>query len=113
MNGTDRRRAVPELRSPDRSVAQAAERVATNTPVQGSAADIIKLAMVAVQRRFAREGLRAWLLLQVHDELLLEVEEADLEAARRALEEEMEGAMSLAVPLRVDVGTGKTWSEAH
>jgi DNA polymerase-1 len=108
-----RRRAVPELRSPDRNVVQAAERVATNTPVQGSAADIIKLAMVAVDRRLAREGLRAGLLLQVHDELLLEVEETDLEAARRALQEEMEGAMSLAVPLRVDVGVGKTWSEAH
>jgi DNA polymerase-1 len=66
-----------------------------------------------VQRRLAQEGLRAWLLLQVHDELLLEVEEADLEAAHRVLKEEMEGAMSLAVPLQVDVGTGKTWSEAH
>jgi DNA polymerase-1 len=108
-----RRRSVPELRSPDRSVVQAAERVATNTPVQGSAADIIKLAMVAVQRRLAREGLRAWLLLQVHDELLLEVAESDMEAARRALEEEMEGAMRLTVPLRVDIGTGKTWAEAH
>jgi DNA polymerase-1 len=108
-----RRRGVPELRSPDRNVVQAAERVATNTPIQGSAADIIKLAMVAVERRLARAGLGAWLLLQVHDELLLEVEEADLEAARRALREEMEGAMALRVPLQVDIGTGKTWAEAH
>jgi DNA polymerase-1 len=69
--------------------------------------------MVAVQRRLAREGLRAWLLLQVHDELLLEVEETDLGAARRVLKEEMEGAFPLAVPLQVDVGMGKTWSEAH
>lgn len=108
-----RRRAVPELRSTERGVAQAAERVAANTPIQGSAADIIKLAMVAVDRRLTQMGLRAALLLQVHDELLLEVHEADREVTGQVLREEMEGALSLDVPLRVDIGFGRSWAEAH
>jgi DNA polymerase-1 len=108
-----RRRAVPELRSTERGVAQAAERVAGNTPIQGSAADIIKLAMVAVDRRVTALKLRAALLLQVHDELLLEVHEADREATGEVLREEMEGALPLAVPLRVDIGFGRSWAEAH
>jgi DNA polymerase-1 len=108
-----RRRPIPELRSRERGVAQAAERVATNTPIQGTAADLIKLAMVAVERRLADGGLSGGMILQVHDELLLEVAEADLEAARTAVREEMEGVLPLAVPLRVDVGVGRTWAEAH
>jgi DNA polymerase-1 len=108
-----RRRAVPELRSTERGVAQAAERVATNTPIQGSAADIIKLAMVAVDRRLTESKLRATLLLQVHDELLLEVHETEREATRQILREEMEGALPLAIPLRVDIGFGRSWAEAH
>jgi DNA polymerase-1 len=108
-----RRRAVPELRSTERGVAQAAERVATNTPIQGSAADIIKLAMVAVDRRLAQLRLRAALLLQVHDELLLEVHEADRQATGEVLREEMEGALPLSIPLRVDIGFGRSWAEAH
>ncbi len=108
-----RRRAIPELRGTERGVVQAAERAATNTPVQGSAADIIKLAMVAVERRLARDGLRAAMILQVHDELLLEVAEGDREAVCAAVREEMEGVFPLAVPLRVDVGVGRNWAEAH
>ena len=108
-----RRRAVPELRSTERGVAQAAERVATNTPVQGSAADLIKLAMLAVERRLAQSSLRAGMVLQVHDELLLEVAEPDREATCTAVRAEMEGVMPLAVPLRVDIGIGRTWDEAH
>ncbi len=108
-----RRRAVPELRSRERGVAQAAERVATNTPIQGSAADVIKLAMVAVQQRLASAGVRGGMVLQVHDELLLEVVEEDRELACRAVREAMEGVMALAVPLRVDIGVGRSWAEAH
>ena len=108
-----RRRAVPELRSRERGVAQAAERVAANTPIQGSAADLIKLAMVAVERRLSAAGVRGGMILQVHDELLLEVAEADREAACAAVKEEMEGVMRLAVPLRVELGAGHTWAEAH
>jgi DNA polymerase-1 len=108
-----RRRAIPEIRGTDRGVVQAAERAATNTPIQGSAADLIKMAMVAVERRLPREHLRAALLLQVHDELLLEVAEPDVEATKSAVREEMEGVMPLSVPLRVDIGVGRTWAEAH
>lgn len=108
-----RRRAVPELRSRERGVAQAAERVAANTPIQGSAADLIKLAMVGVERRLTAEGVRGGMVLQVHDELLLEVADEDRERAAQVVREEMEGVMQLAVPLKVDVGSGRTWAEAH
>jgi DNA polymerase-1 len=108
-----RRRAIPELRSRERGVAQAAERVAANTPIQGSAADIIKLAMVRVDRRLRAERVEGGMILQVHDELLLEVAETDRERACQVVREEMEGVMELAVPLRVDLGAGRTWAEAH
>lgn len=108
-----RRRYVPELRSPERGVAQAAERVATNTPIQGSAADLIKKAMVAIDRRLTAEGGRGHMVLQVHDELLLEADESASEAVCAAVREEMEGVMRLAVPLRVDIGVGRSWAEAH
>ena len=90
-----------------------AERVAANTPIQGSAADIIKLAMVRVERRLAEEAVAGGMVLQVHDELLLEVAEKDRERAARVVKEEMEGVMALAVPLQVDLGVGRTWAEAH
>jgi DNA polymerase-1 len=108
-----RRRAIPELRSRERGVAQAAERVAANTPIQGSAADLIKLAMVRVERRLAEESVAGGMVLQVHDELLLEVAEKDREKASAVVREEMEGVMELAVPLQVDLGVGRTWAEAH
>ncbi len=108
-----RRRAVPELRSSERGVAQAAERVATNTPIQGSAADLIKLAMVAIEHRLATMGGRAAMILQVHDELLLEAPEGEQDVTCEAVRQEMEGVMKLHVPLRVDLGVGRTWAEAH
>jgi DNA polymerase-1 len=108
-----RRRAVPELRSTDRAVAQAAERVATNTPIQGSAADLIKLAMVNVTGALDREQVQAGLVLQVHDELLFEVAAAEVERAAALIRTAMEGVMALRVPLRVELGTGRNWAEAH
>ena len=87
--------------------------MATNTPIQGSAADLIKQAMVAVERRLAAAGVAGGMVLQVHDELLLEVEETACEAVCAAVREEMEGVMPLAVPLHVDLGVGRTWAEAH
>ncbi len=108
-----RRRAVPELRSRERGVAQAAARVAANTPIQGSAADLIKLAMVGVDRRLSEAGVDGGMILQVHDELLLEVAEADRERACAMVREEMEGVARLAVPLKVELGIGYTWAEAH
>jgi len=108
-----RRRQVPDLRSTNRAAAQAAERAAANTPIQGSAADIIKVAMVAVERRLEREGLPAALILQVHDELLLETAENEYHAVAAAVREEMERAMPLDVPLRVEIASGRSWAEAH
>ncbi len=108
-----RRRAVSGLDARNPMDRGAAERVAINTPVQGTAADLIKRAMIRVHRRLAAEGLGARLLLQVHDELLLEVPEAEVEAVTSLLREEMEGAGALAVPLSVGVGVGKSWDAAH
>jgi DNA polymerase-1 len=108
-----RRRPIPELRSHERGVAQAAERVASNTPIQGSAADLIKKAMVAIDRRLTEAGVAGGMILQVHDELLLEVPEGISQTVQKAVREEMEGVMALAVPLRVDVGVGRSWAEAH
>jgi DNA polymerase-1 len=108
-----RRRSVPDLRSTQRGVAQAAERVATNTPIQGSAADVIKIAMVNVERRLRRDGMAAALVLQVHDELLLEVRDDEIGRVTEAVREEMEQAIALSVALRVEIGVGTTWAAAH
>jgi DNA polymerase-1 len=108
-----RRRSLPDLASRDRGVAQAAERTATNTPIQGSAADLIKLAMIAIDRRLSAEGLHAAMTLQVHDELVFEVAEADCERTAALVREEMEHVFPLTVPLRIDLGTGRNWAEAH
>jgi DNA polymerase-1 len=108
-----RRRSFPDISSRDRALAQAAERMAINTPIQGSAADLIKLAMVAIHRRLRQAKLAGELILQVHDELLVEVVERDVEAARAIVQQEMEGAYPLEVPLRVEVGVGHNWAEIH
>ena len=89
------------------------ERVALNMPVQGTAADIIKLAMVNVHARLEKEGLSAKLILQVHDELIVECPEAEAERVKAILSEEMENAASLSVPLVVDAHIGHSWAEAH
>ena len=88
------------------------ERVALNMPVQGTAADIIKLAMVRVFERLKREGLAAKLIMQVHDELIVECPEAEVEQVKRLLTEEMEGAYALTVPLTAEAHSGKNWLEA-
>ncbi len=107
-----RRRPVPELASSNYMQRSFGERVAMNSPIQGTAADIIKIAMVRVNERLSREGFASRLLLQVHDELLVEAPEAEVEAVSRLLEEEMKGAASLSVELEVDMHTGKSWYEA-
>jgi DNA polymerase-1 len=107
-----RRRAVPEIRSDDpRAVAQA-ERIAINTPVQGTAADLIKKAMIAVHARLRREKLAARMLLQVHDELIFEFPEAERAPLEKLVVEEMEGALALSVPIVVNVSVGRSWFEA-
>lgn len=108
-----RRRPLPELKSSNFALRSFGERVALNMPVQGTAADIIKMAMVSVHRRLAQEGLAAKLILQVHDELIVEAPEAEAERVKAILQEEMESAADFAVPLTAQAAIGKTWAEAH
>ena len=107
-----RRRYLPELKSKNFNIRSFGERVALNTPIQGTAADIIKIAMVRVWRRLREEQMESRLILQVHDELILECPEAEAERAQHILAKEMEQACQLAVPLRVDVHSGKDWYAA-
>ena len=108
-----RRRWLPELKSSNFNMRSFGERVALNMPIQGTAADIIKLAMIRVDRRLREEGLEARLVLQVHDELIVECPEAEAETVKNLLTEEMEGVAALAVPLTADAHAGKSWAEAH
>ena len=103
---------MPELKSSNFMQRSFGERVAMNAPIQGTAADIIKIAMIRVAKRLKEEQLKTRLLLQVHDELLLEVPEDELEKAEQILEEEMTGAVHLAVKLEIDMHTGNNWYEA-
>ena len=108
-----RRLYVPEIRSSNPARRNYAERAAINAPMQGTAADLIKRAMIAVDAWLQEAPERGRMILQVHDELILEVPEAGLEAAQSALREHMEGVAELAVPLLVGLGVGKNWDEAH
>ena len=108
-----RRRPLPELASSNFQVRASGERMARNTPIQGTAADIIKLAMVHVWQSLRDEGLQARLLLQVHDELIVEAPAGEVERVKALLKEKMEQVVRYSVPLTVDVGTGRTWLEAH
>jgi DNA polymerase-1 len=107
-----RRRAIPEISASSQHSRSLGERLAINSVVQGSAADLIKLAMVNVQRRIDRERLPAKMLLQIHDELIFEAPEEGAEEQAQAIQEEMERAMTLRVPLRVDCGIGSNWRDA-
>ena len=108
-----RRLYLPEINSRNGMRRQAAERTAINAPMQGTAADIIKLAMIHVDDWLQQSGLQSRMILQVHDELVLEVPESELELVKQGLNERMENAASLRVPLVVDVGVGDNWDEAH
>ena len=107
-----RRRALPELKSSNFNMREFGKRVALNMPVQGTAADIMKLAMVRVHHRLKREGLRARLLMQVHDELIVECPASEREQVERLLTEEMEQAAQLSVPLIAEAHSGKNWLAA-
>jgi len=108
----NRRRYLPEINASNYNLRSFAERTAMNTPIQGSAADIIKLAMVRLAARMKREGVKSRMLLQVHDELVFEVPRDELELMRDMVKEEMENAVKLDVPLKVDVSWGANWFEA-
>jgi DNA polymerase I len=108
-----RRRYLPDINHENRMIRGEAERMAVNTPIQGTAADLIKMAMIRIHERLKRESFRTGMLLQVHDELLFEVPEEEGERIGLLVKEEMEGVHVLDVPLKVDVKTGKNWDEAH
>ena len=108
-----RRRWLPELKSSNFNTRSFGERVALNMPIQGTAADIIKLAMIRVDARLRGEGLEARLVLQVHDELIVECPEGEAERVKALLQEEMEGVAALSVPLAADANVGRTWAQCH
>ena len=107
-----RKRFIPELKSGNYNQRMFGERAAMNMPLQGSAADIIKIAMLRVHDRLKKDGSRAQLVLQVHDELVLDAPEGETEYAKKMLKEEMEAAIRLDVPLIADVSVGKSWYDA-
>jgi len=108
-----RRRYLPNINSDNGNLKSEAERAAINTPIQGTAADLIKMAMLNIAERLRREGLRTKMLLQVHDELVFEVPEEELDNATKLVKDEMEGVYPLNIPLNVDINWGKNWGEAH
>ena len=108
-----RRRSLPELASNNHNIRASGERMVRNTPIQGTAADVIKLAMVRVWRRLRDEKMESRLILTVHDELIVEAPEAEAAKAAAILQEEMEGCVNYAVPLSTEVHQGKNWLEAH
>ncbi len=105
-------RTLPDIKSRNFNLREGAKRMAINAPIQGTAADLMKIAMIAVDRRLAEENPRARLILTVHDELIIEAPDADAEAVATVVKEEMEGAAKLTVPLEVDLGVGATWYDA-
>ena len=107
-----RRRYLPELASSNFNMRAFGERVARNMPIQGAAADIIKIAMIRVRDRLKKEKLEAKLILQVHDELIVECPEAETEQVKTILAEEMAGAVSLSVPMIADAESGESWYQA-
>ena len=108
-----RKRPIPELKSSNFMQRSFGERVAMNSPIQGTAADIIKVAMIQVDKRLKEENLKSRLILQVHDELLIETHKSEIEQVKRILEEEMHKAANLQVPLDIDMNCGENWYEAH
>jgi DNA polymerase-1 len=108
-----RRRSIPELKNQNSTVRQQGERLAINSPIQGTAADIIKIAMIQILRDFRDRCLKARMILQVHDELLFELPLQEYETVRSIVRGKMEKAAELSVPIRVDIGHGNNWAEAH
>lgn len=108
-----RRRPIPELGSGTAAIRNFGERTAVNTPIQGTAADLIKLAMIHIQARLQKEGLKSKMILQVHDELVFEMPDNEIETMKTLVKHEMENVLALSVPIKVDMCVGKNWEEAH
>ena len=108
-----RRRILRDITSSNRTVRGLAERNAINAPIQGSAADIMKLAMVEISRRFKQEGIGSKMIMQVHDEVVIDTRLDELEKVKRIVKESMEGVATLQIPLIAEVNSGKSWLDAH
>ena len=108
-----RRRYIPEITSQNGNMRAFGKRVAMNAPIQGTAADIMKIAMIKVRDRLLKEGLDAKIVMQVHDELVVEAKDSDVNSVKTILREEMENAAKLSIPLTVDVSSGKNWLEQY
>ena len=108
-----RRRYLPAINSKNKVEKAGAERIAVNTPIQGTAADIVKLAMLEVDKALKKQKLDASILLQVHDELIIEAAESEREKVMSLVKEKMEGVIKLSVPLRVSIESGMSWGEFH
>jgi DNA polymerase-1 len=108
-----RKRPLPDFRSSNKNIRQQNERLAINSPIQGTAADIIKIAMIRLKKKLTEKGMRAKMILQVHDELLFELPESEVNSLIPHIREAMESAVELSVPLKVDIGYGKNWADAH
>ena len=108
-----RKRYIPELSSAAAPVRNFGERMAVNTPIQGTAADLIKLAMITIHRIMKERSYGARMILQVHDELIFEVQDNEIETMKQLVKKEMEGVLKLTVPIKVDMGVGKNWDQAH
>jgi len=106
-----RRRYIPEIKSPNRQVREAAERMAINMPVQGTSADIIKIAMINIHREMKNRRLSSKMTLQVHDELVFDVHPDEVDTMKRLIAELMPQALKLSVPLKIDIKMGKNWGE--
>ena len=108
-----RRRYVPEINMKNKQVQAFGKRICLNTPIQGTAADLIKIAMIRVTNELKKQKLEAKLVLQVHDELIVEAPDCEVETVKKILKTEMENAASLSVPLTADVNSGNDWFDAH
>ncbi|MCK4271050.1 DNA polymerase I, partial [bacterium] len=109
----NRRRYLPELNSDRSSMVAFAKRTAVNTPIQGTAADLIKVAMIEIDRELRGRGWQAKMIIQIHDELVFEIPKEELNQVSEMIRSKMENALSLKVPIKVDIGVGKNWYEAH
>jgi DNA polymerase-1 len=108
-----RRRYIPQIHSSNRQLREFAERTSINTPIQGSAADMIKIAMIDIHRAIRTAHLKSKMILQVHDELVFEVPIEEVIEITTLVRDRMEKAMKLRIPVKVEIGTGKNWLEAH
>jgi DNA polymerase-1 len=108
-----RKRYIPDINSSNKRTKEAAERIAINTPIQGTSADIIKIAMIQIHQEMKKNKMQSKMILQVHDELVFEVKDEEIDEMIHLAKEKMENAITLKVPLKVDIGIGSNWEEAH